>query len=340
MGLFEQIPIKAGFTSMGELADLMMAKRKMQQERHLKELEMEQQAALKKYEIEQMTPYKTALMNYQNALTASLPMRYLTPQGKSLNEQSNVMQGASPAGTPQGQPIVQGSLPYYDPSRLQNTGMPQNPENQYNSQQTSQENNIQDVLSPGSKNPQSTSADQYNLKRVKDNVPAQVLSKNLYATNIDKTLDPKIGINIDDLTYYNNPIGQLQLKKEQAKDAVGLPTSPEYIRYKESEGKFDFLANQIRQFYGDSIQPRAMEDKIKKLDPRSGYKSAKVAKARFDAQKKLLENELQTYRDATHDVGVYTGGQTNNKSEMKVQIAPITPKGNILRWNQKLGRLE
>lgn len=288
MAVFGPIPLQAGFTSMGELADLMMKKR-----------QMEQEAQLKKYEIEQMAPYKTALMNYQNALTASLPMRYLTPQGKALNEQSNVMQGASPVGTPQGQPIVPGMIPYYDPSRLQDTGQPQSPGG-----------------SP------STSANQYALKRIKENVPASVLSKDLYATNIDKTLDPKIGINIDDLTQYNNPLGQLKLKEQQALDAAGLPTTPEYQRYKESEGKFDFLANQIRQFYGDSIQPSAMQEKIKKLDPRSGFRSSKISKARFESQKKLLERELQTYRDATTSPDVYSGNQAINENEVEGQAAP------------------
>lgn len=332
MAGFGDIPIPKQFASMGELADLIMQKKKLQQE-----------AELKKYEIEQMAPYKTALMNYQNALTQSLPMRYLTPQGKSLNEQSNVMQGASPAGTPQGHPIVQGSMPYYDPSRLQNTGVPQNPGNQNNApvqnnsdqsnEPPQEQNTIQDFLpeqpSQNNVNQQPTSANQYNLKRTKENVPASVLSKDLYATNIDKTLD---AVNVKDLTYYNNPLGYVKLKYEEGQDALGLPTSEQFKRYKEAEGAFDFLANQVRQFYGDSIQPSAMAEKVKKLDPRSGFKSADTAKTRFSSQKKLLKNELQTYRDATKGIDVYTGGNTDNEAS--------SSEGKILRWNQKLGRLE
>jgi hypothetical protein len=360
MGVFGPIPLKAGFESMGELADLIMKKRAMQQE-----------AELKKYEIEQIAPFKTAQMNYQNALTASLPMRYLSPQGKLLNEESHLKQGGSPAGTQQGMPIVPGTLPYYDPARLQNTGQPQHPGNQinpamqnngqlpplnFNDEQFSEENspngpnpndpNIQpnaqnqpvdnanqtapNAASSPQNNPQPTSANQYNLKNAKNNIPAQVLSKNLYATNIEKTLE---SINIDDLTHYNNPIGYMKLKYEEGQDALGLPTSEEYKKYKEAEGVFDFLTNQVRQFYGDSIQPSAMAEKEKKLDPRSGFKSADTAKTRFASQKKLLKNELQTYRDATKDTEVYTGGNASNQSEVPKQ-------GNILRWNQKLGRLE
>lgn len=44
MAVFGPIPLQAGFTSMGELADLMMAKRKMEQERHLEEMRNTQRA--------------------------------------------------------------------------------------------------------------------------------------------------------------------------------------------------------------------------------------------------------------------------------------------------------
>lgn len=359
MSVFGPIPLKPGYESMSDLANLIMKKKAMQQE-----------AELKKYEIEQMAPYKTALMNYQNALTESLPMRYLSPQGKLLNEESHLKQGGSPAGTPQGKPIVPGTLPYYDPARLQNTGMPQNPDNQnnipvqnsgqvspfnYNEEQypepgtpsnipdnmipnnlnqpapnTNQQVNPQETNTNISAPPQPTSANQYTLKNIKTNVPASVLSKDLYATNIDKTL---ASINIKDLTYYNNPVGYLKLKYEQGQDALGLPTSKEYEKYKEAEGAFDFLANQIRQFYGDSIQPSAMAEKVKKLDPRAGFKSAKTAETRFNSQKKLLKNELQTYRDATKDTDVYAGESAKNESIVEGQAAPegnvwmMTPEG-------------
>lgn len=356
MAGFGDIPLKAGFTSMGELADLMMEKRKM-----------EQAEKLKRYEIEQMAPYKTAQMNYQKALTDSMGLRYLTPQGKALLEQSHLKQGGSPAGTNQGKPIVPGTLPYYDPERLQNTGQPQNPGNQNNNGQLQPvnfnddqffgenspngsnpngqnppnqagDNTIQDFLPdnnnqapPNGGNSQATSADQYSLKNAKTNIPAQVLSKNLYATNIDKTLD---AVNVNDLTYYNNPLGYVKLKFEEGQDALGLPTSDKYKKYKEAEGAFDFLANQVRQFYGDSIQPSAMAEKVKKLDPRSGFKSADIAKTRFSSQKKLLKNELQTYRDATKNADVYTGGRANNEDQVEGMAAPpgnvwmMTPEGD------------
>lgn len=364
MAVFGPIPLQAGFTSMGELADLIMKKKQMQQE-----------AELKKYEIEQMAPYKTAQMNYQNALTASLPMRYLTPQGKAFNEQSHMMQGGSPAGTPQGQPIVPGTLPYYDPARLQNTGQPQNPGGQnnvtaqnngqlpplnFNDEQFFGENspngpnpndpNIQPnpqnqpvdntnqpapnaAPPPVNNNPQATSADQYNLERAKKNIPAAVLNRNLFATNIDKTLDQNIGANIDDLTAYNGPLGKVKLKEQQVRDFLGLPTTSQYEKYVKAEGKFDFIIGQIRQFYGDSIQPSEMAEKRERLDPRVGYKSAKIAKARFQSQKELLKNELQTYRDATKNTDVYTGGNATNEAAVEGQMPPegnvwmMTPEG-------------
>ncbi len=55
-------------------------------------------------------------INYQNKLADSLPLRYTTPQGRQIIENSNVNQGYSPAGTPQGQPIAPGKAPYIDPN--------------------------------------------------------------------------------------------------------------------------------------------------------------------------------------------------------------------------------
>lgn len=64
MAGFGDIPLKAGFTSMGELADLMMEKRKMEQMRHLEEMKNAQRAK----EAEQTAKYNQGMLNvHQNA---------------------------------------------------------------------------------------------------------------------------------------------------------------------------------------------------------------------------------------------------------------------------------
>src|ERR1700753_793230 len=93
-------------------------------------------------------------INYQDKLAETLPIRYTTPEGRQIIEQSNVNQGYSPAGTPQGQPIAPGQVPYQAPSSQGNT----TPEGRH-----------------------------YGLRQIKSDVPASVLQKNLYATNIEKT---------------------------------------------------------------------------------------------------------------------------------------------------------
>lgn len=251
------------------------------------------QTALKAFNLGQEST--GARIGYETALTHSMPLRYTTPEGRQIIEESNVNQGYSPAGTPQGMPVAPGKAPYHPPSQgADNSSSPMTPEGRH-----------------------------YALRQTKQDLPASVMSKNLYANNIDKTIE---NINLDDLTHYNGPMGQFKLKSEQALDAAGQDTSPEYQKYKEAEAKFNFLTNQVRQFYGDSIQPSAMEKLQEKIDPRGAFRSSKIGKAAFNSAKDLLKKELQTYRDASRDASVYQGTSPSlpavNESDVEGQASP------------------
>ncbi len=243
------------------------------------------QQALKAFNLSQEST--GSRIGYQDALKNSLPIRYTTPEGRQIIEQSNVDQGASPAGTPEGEPVVPGQPSYHPPSQ-------------------------QGVTTPEGQH--------YGLRQTKQDLPGFVMQKNLYANNIDKTID---NVNLDDLTRYNGPIGQLKLKEQQGLDVVGKPTSEEYKKYKEAESKFNFLSNQVRQFYGDSIQPTAMERLQEKLDPRGGFKSSNTGKTSFNSTKDLLKKELQTYRDASKNASVYSGMDPSaNNQQLEGQMPP------------------
>lgn len=212
--------------------------------------------------------------NYQNKLSDTLPIRYTTPEGRGFIEESNVSQGASPAGTPEGQPVVPGGPVY---------------------------------KSPYEKN--EDAAGQYQLERVKKNLPATVQQRNLSATNIEKTLD---SIDPKALTQYGGYLGKLQQKGQEHLSGFNLE-SKNFDEYKDSKDAVDLLATQVRQFYGDSIQPIMLERLQKLSDPASWQTNPKLAKEIYSTTKNILEKEMQTYRDAARNANVYQGKPANAK---------------------------
>jgi hypothetical protein len=214
--------------------------------------------------------------NYQNALTNTIGLRYTSPGGRQIIEQSNVNQGASPAGTPIGQPVTPGSPPY----------------------------------NPGA--PVSETGKHYNLRQTKEDVPATVLSKNLYATNIEKTID---NIDLDVLTNYNTPLGQFKLKQQQALDAAGK-SNETYKKYVAEKEKLRFLADQIRQFYGSSVQPSEVQERMNRIDPTGVFSSKETGREKFKSNAALLKKELETYRQAAKNTDVYHGKGINSNDEV------------------------
>lgn len=238
-------------------------------------------------------------LRYQDALTNSMGMRYTTPEGKQIIEHSNVNQGFSPAGTPQGIPVAPGQAPYIAPSKQNNS-----PE--------------------GAK---------YALRQIKQDLPASVMQRNLYANTIDQTLE---NIDLDALTQYNGPKGHLELKKEESADFFGK-SSEKYKKYIEAEKKFNFLIGQVGQFYGESIQPSEIERKKRELDPRGAFKSVETGKRGFESQKDLLRKELNIYRNATKDASSYYGNQKNksnidNTSNIQVNLKGFKNKQEFQNW--------
>jgi hypothetical protein len=222
-------------------------------------------------------------IKYQNKLTDTLPLRALTQEGKGFVEQSNVNQGASPAGTPIGQSLYDGAPPY-------NPNLPNNAQGQ-----------------------------QYGLKRIKENVPAKTAERNLFATNIEKTLG---NINPDDLTQFAGVSGFFKRKLQEGLASVGKE-SKGYDNYLKSVTAANLLAKQVRQFYGDSIQPE-IEKKLANLsNPQTWSNNPKLAKELFNQFTNILGQETGTYRSAIQDPSVYLGqGAQSNGQNFPQQNMP------------------
>ena len=209
-------------------------------------------------------------INYQNALTGSLPLRYTTPEGKGFIEQSNVSQGASPAGTPGGQSVVPGAPPYKSPY-----GTPEEASNQY------------------------------ELERTKHNVPATTLNKSLMGSNAEQTLQ---NIDVNALTGYSGIMGAGKLLRDTTKAQMGM-ASPEFTKYQQALTNANLLAKQYRQMMGDSITPTNQEALNFLTNPTSWVLHPNVAKAKFNTFAETLKRENNMFKSATQNVSAYTGKQ-------------------------------
>lgn len=122
---------------------------------------------------------------------------------------------------------------------------------------------------------------------------AQARNTLLRAENLDKTRN---SINVDDLTRYSGLKGTVNYLYENAQAARGNP-SDEFLAHKQAVNAASLMADQMRQFYGDSIQPSAM-DRLRHLaNPATWYKDPKVAKAQWQQLNNILDAETETYRN-------------------------------------------
>jgi hypothetical protein len=117
----------------------------------------------------------------------------------------------------------------------------------------------------------------------------------LRAQNLDKT---RQSINPVDLTRYSGPRGSMNYLKENLKMAIGGQPSEEYIAHAKAVNSASLMADQMRQFYKDSIQPSAM-DRLRELsNPSAWYKNPQVAIAQWEQLNKILDQETETYKKA------------------------------------------
>jgi hypothetical protein len=292
--------------------------------------------------IDLMKRSKIAQMNYQMALTNSMPLRYTSPIAKELIEQKNVESGVSPTGLPWGMgnlnalngqmpqgaaggqapnslisptqmpaPNAQNILSQMGSPNLANTPVPQN----FNSlvqQPYQQSGMIPNSAPPGGKSSQDIS-NQYSLKTLKDTTDTKARERNLFATNIEKTIsfiDPKI------LASYSGPKGKLKFENDRIGATMGQ-VSPEYMEYNNMiNTTIPLLSEQVRQFYGASIQPSMIEKLEQFGRPDYWLTNPDVALSQFKSFEKILEAEMKTYREALSTPNVYKSeGKTVSEGE-------------------------
>jgi hypothetical protein len=152
---------------------------------------------------------------------------------------------------------------------------------------------------------------------------ASARQKNLYAANIDKTFD---NINVNDLTQYSGIPGIAELQKQKALAAVGKE-SPGYDNYLKSLNASSMLATQVRQFYGDSIQPTMIQRLEQLTNPSTWSNNPALAKNLFNTTKQILNQETGTYRQAMQSTAPYQAQQSPVNSVTQNQAGGYQVKG-------------
>lgn len=122
---------------------------------------------------------------------------------------------------------------------------------------------------------------------------AQTRNKLNFATNLDKTRN---SINQEDLTRYSGLKGTGTWLKD-AKDALLGKPSDQWIAHNNAVTSASLMRDQMRQFYGDSIQPKALKRLDELTNPSTWYKDPKVAQAQWQQLNKVLDVETETYRN-------------------------------------------
>lgn len=122
---------------------------------------------------------------------------------------------------------------------------------------------------------------------------AQARNLLLRSENLDKT---RHSIDPDDLTRYSGLKGTGKYVYESAQAMRGNP-SDEFLAHQQAVNAATLMVDQMRQFYGDSIQPAAMARLTHLANPSTWYKDPKVAKAQWNQLNKILDTETETYRN-------------------------------------------
>jgi hypothetical protein len=156
---------------------------------------------------------------------------------------------------------------------------------------------------------------QYEAKLEKESEQTQIIQRRRYAANIEKTInsiDPKI------LTQYSGANG-LKRYWEQVKAPFGQESS-EYDSWSNMFNKAHMFATQVRQFYGESIQP-SMREKLEKLtDPSGWISNPDLALSNYNSIVDILRKETSTYFQSPSQIKKEALGESGSNKKPKIKL--------------------
>lgn len=212
---------------------------------------------------ELMQQNRSSLINWRRQSSNLAPYRVTSPLGRSILEAKG--QGA-----------------------FDRFGNPQN-NNQLGQQQYDQNGN---PIYINNMDEQTKKA--YEADIAKKTTDAAIRNKLPYAENVETTFN---NLNFNDLTTYSGLKGSIDYAKDFALAGMGNP-SERFLKYNDAVNTASALSKQLRQFWGDSIQPTAMEKIDSLTNPSRWYKDPKVAKSQLEQLKRITDQELENFRKA------------------------------------------
>lgn len=132
-----------------------------------------------------------------------------------------------------------------------------------------------------------------------------------YAKNVDITLN---NMSPSALTRYAGVDGKKELIKQKALAAQNKPTSPEYQEYLKNQQLAKLLSKQVRQFYGDSIQPKSMQTIEKLASPDFWFTKPDQAELLFNTFANTLRQEANTFYEQMNNANFYRQSANNEVS--------------------------
>lgn len=132
----------------------------------------------------------------------------------------------------------------------------------------------------------------YEQKIAKDTTDAFVRNKLPYAEMVETTFSNLVP---EDLTTFSGPKGSAEWGIESIKAGLGNP-SDRFVKWNNAVNTASALSKQLRQFWGDSIQPTAVERIDSLTNPSAWYKDPKVAISQLNQLKKITDQELNIFR--------------------------------------------
>jgi len=166
-------------------------------------------------------------------------------------------------------------------------------------------------------------ADAYERELAKKTSDPDARRRNLFATNIDKTID---FIRPKKLTQYSGLKGAVDRLNDEYKAQKGQ--APERFKeFQDSMTAAEILADQVRSFYGTSVQPSIIKRLEKLTNPSSWIKTPEIAEQNFNALVKILKSEGETYKESVRSPVKFKRKeamqQQSNETEQQSQTVTI-----------------
>jgi len=261
---------------------------------------------------------------------ATAPARALSGYGKQLYEANAVQQNQSPTGLPwnlygrnadpNSSPGAQPTIPLRPP--IQNAAPGGIPVPGANTSSASPQNPFPTEIS-------SQASGLAANKILKDSVPAEVESRLLQATNIEKTIST---INPHALAEFVGLVGKGKKTWQQLKSVSGKE-SPLFDQYNLAiNQQIPAFTEQFRSFLKGSIQPVVAEKLEFIANPDNWFSNPKQSLQAFNSLVNILNSEITTYRESLKSTQPYFNASVNipkatDNPDVDMIAAAIARKG-------------